>query len=63
MKNRYEQIIENLFFSHYKAGVTTFEFERNEIEQQGRKLKIRLPKNLGDLIYSFRYRIPLPVSV
>jgi len=63
VKNRYEQIIENVFFSHYKAGTASFEFERREIEQQARKLKIRLPKNLGDLIYSFRYRIALPESV
>lgn len=62
-KNRYERLIEAIFLSHYKQGRAEFEFEREEIEQFARKLRIRLPKNLGDLIYSFRYRVSLPEAV
>jgi hypothetical protein len=38
-------------------------FERKEIEKYAAELKIELPKNLGDLVYSFRYRALLPSSI
>jgi len=62
-KNRYERLIEAIFLSHYSAGCAEFEFEREEIERFARKLRIKLPKNLGDLIYSFRYRASLPDAI
>ncbi len=61
--NRYSQLIEAIFFAHFKKGKTEFEFSREEIEHHAEILKIKLPKNLGDLIYSFRYRTPLPERV
>jgi hypothetical protein len=63
VKNRYERLIEAIFLSHYTPGCTEFEFEREEIEKFARKLRIKLPKNLGDLIYSFRYRVSLPDAI
>ncbi len=60
MLNIYEMIIEEIFKSHYQKGLTDFEFEREEIEAVSKRLKINLPKNIGDLIYSFRYRNQLP---
>lgn len=62
-KNRYVQLIEDIFFKHHKPGMTEFEFVREEIESSAKKLKIKLPKNQGDLIYSFRYRVELPESI
>ncbi|MBW4550327.1 MAG: endonuclease [Aphanocapsa sp. GSE-SYN-MK-11-07L] len=62
-QNRYEQIIEHIFFSHYKDGMTEIPFTREEIAQAGERLKINLPKNLGDVVYSFRYRNDLPVAI
>ncbi len=62
-KNRYERLIEAIFLSHYSPGTTEFDFECQEIENFAIKLKIRLPKNLGDLIYSFRYRASLPEAI
>lgn len=38
-------------------------FERDDIVKVARELKIELPKNLGDVVYSFRYRTPLPESM
>lgn len=38
-------------------------FERVEIETIARQLRIKLPKNIGDLIYTFRYRAILPERV
>ena len=61
--NRYTQIIERLFLSHYKKGDTEVPFEREDIVRVAHDLGVRLPKNLGDVIYSFRYRTPLPKSV
>jgi hypothetical protein len=62
-KNRYSQIIEAIFAKYYKEGATEVPFERADINEAAQKLGIRLPKNLGDIIYSFRYRTPLPDSV
>lgn len=61
--NRYSQIIERLFISNYKEGMREVNFTRQEIETIAAKLKIKLPKNLGDIIYSFRYRTSLPESI
>jgi hypothetical protein len=61
--NRYEQIIERIFMSHYTRGTEEFTFARDEIIRYARELGVELPKNLGDVIYSFRYRAELPKSV
>ncbi len=61
--NRYAAIIEGIFFAHWKKGMTEFEFDRTEIKQWAEKLKVVLPDNIGDLIYSFRFRTPLPDAV
>jgi hypothetical protein len=53
---RYEQLIEAIFIKHYIPGSTEFLFDRQDIELTARELDIALPKNLGDVIYSFRYR-------
>lgn len=61
--NRYSAIIEKLFFSKYKKGMREVAFERVEMEEFAAKLKVKLPKNLGDLVYSFRYRALLPATI
>lgn len=62
-KNRYSAILECIFTSKFKAGVRQVDFERGEIEIVARQLRVKLPKNLGDLIYSFRYRTDLPERI
>jgi hypothetical protein len=61
--NRYSQIIETIFFAHYTEGDREVSFDREEITSTAFKLEIALPKNLGDVIYSFRYRATLPESI
>lgn len=61
--SRYSKIIEQIFLSRYKDGAVEILFEREDIVRVAKKLGIKLPKNLGDVIYSFRYRTPLPESV
>lgn len=61
--NRYSSIIERIFFAHFTNGIKEFEFLRTEIETTAHDLEIKLPKNQGDIIYSFRYRNELPQSI
>ncbi len=61
--NRYVQIIERVFTEHYRSGASRVEFLRSDLERIAGELRIALPKNLGDLIYTFRYRVNLPESV
>lgn len=63
LPNRYDQIIESIFFKHYAEGLDEISFERQEIIHIAEELGIVLPKNLGDLIYSFRYRTELPSTI
>lgn len=62
-KARYGRIIEAVFQRYWKKGKTEFSFERDELTQACRELKIEPPKNLGDIIYTFRYRRDLPESI
>lgn len=61
--SRYDAIIERIFFSHWEEGVSQFDFARDEIKSCADSLGIKLPENIGDLIYSFRFRKPLPEKV
>lgn len=61
--NRYQALIEKIFFKHYAKKVTEFEFDRTELIDAAKDLKVKLPKNLGDVIYSIRYRASLPESI
>jgi len=61
--NRYSAIIGTIFKNHYKPGNTQFEFSRDEFVGIAQALKIALPKNLGDTIYSFRFRNVLPDEI
>ena len=61
--NRYTQIIERIFSAHYTPGSRAVEFARAEIETVAAELNVKLPKNLGDIVYTFRYRAALPESI
>lgn len=59
----YNRIIERIFFRHYRKKASSVEFTREEIPVTAKELKVPVPDNLGDVIYSFRYRRPLPSSI
>lgn len=61
--NRYQVIISRIFSDHYSRGITEFEFARDEIVTIASDLGIKLPKNLGDVIYAMRYRTELPQGI
>ena len=62
-KNRYDQLIEKVFFKNYNKGSDKVDFKREEFEPIAKELGIKLPKNLGDIIYSYRYRNKLPKRI
>lgn len=61
--NRYSGLIEHIFLQRYAAGIAEVPFLRTDIALAAAELEMRLPKNLGDLVYSFRYRSALPDSI
>ncbi len=63
IRNRYARIIDEIFRSHHTEGARDFTFERQELIDVARRLGIALPKNPGDVVYSFRYRATLPESI
>lgn len=62
-QNRYSKILERIFNSHHQQGMTAVDFTREEMVRVADELGIALPKNLGDLIYSFRFRVDIPASI
>ncbi len=61
--NRYAKLIARIFLDHYIKGGREVIFQREDLVHTAKKLGVRLPKNLGDIIYSFRYRTTLPESI
>ena len=61
--NRYKILIEKIFFAHWTKDSTQFEFARDEIKKTALSLSIEIPDNVGDIPYSFRYRVKLPRSI
>lgn len=61
--NRYQALIDKVFFDHFTEGKTEFGFRREELEEAVAALGVARPKNLGDVTYTFRHRSPLPDSI
>lgn len=61
--NAYDSIILDIFTRYYTEGATEFEFSRADIEEAAERTKVKTPKNLGDVVYTFRYRRQLPKGV
>jgi hypothetical protein len=61
--NRYAKLVEKIFFDGYTLGATSLDFTRTDIETNAAELAIELPKNVGDVIYSFRFRTKLPPRI
>lgn len=61
--NRYKRLIEKIFSDRYKGGATNVPFDREDIPAAASELGVDLPKNLGDVVYSLRYRTPMPDTI
>lgn len=66
-ENRYKQLIAHIFFDskfgNYQPSDTVVRFKRGDLSKAAEELDIELPKNLGDVLYSFRHRVELPDSI
>ena len=62
-QSRYFSLVEKIFFDRYRKGTTEIPFERSDLADAADALGIELPKNLGDVVYSIRYRTPMPAKV
>lgn len=60
---RYAALLEYVFLANYVEGATEVTFTKDEFEAAAEELEIVLPKNVPDLIYSFRYRTDLPPNI
>ncbi len=63
MPSRYERIIETVFFANYSPKKKRVPFGRQECVHASEKLGIDRIRNLGDIMYSFRFRRPLPETI
>jgi hypothetical protein len=61
--NRYARIIERVFLAHYRDGAEQVFFTRDDLERAAAVLNVKLPKNIGDVIYSFRFRSSFPDAI
>jgi hypothetical protein len=62
-ESRYHQLIEKIFFDKYTPGATSIPWARSELKTAAKVLGIELPDNLGDVLYSIRFRTPMPQSI
>lgn len=61
--SRYSDILEKVFEMKFTKGMKKIPFERTDLDIATDKLKIDRIKNLGDIVYSVRYREELPDSI
>lgn len=61
--SRYNALIERIFTDRYRSGATRVEFRREDLISTAQELGVAVPKNLGDVVYSLRYRAAMPESV
>lgn len=61
--NRYLALIESVFKRLHTPGATEFTFSRTELAEAAMNLGIKLPSNVGDVIYSVRYRTAMPECI
>ncbi len=60
---QYIPIIVHIFEKHWKKGLDAFEFHRDEMVDAAAILGVERPDNLGDVIYSFKFRRELPKAI
>jgi hypothetical protein len=60
---QYSSIIARIFKNHWKKGVEEFEFHRDELVAAAVAVGVERPDNLGDVIYSFKFRREMPAEI
>ena len=62
MASKYDGVIERVFFNNF-SQTSTVPFDREELAQACRDLGFDRIKNLGDIVYSYRFRKELPAKI
>lgn len=62
-ENRYSALLEKVFFDGYSKGGREVFFAREDLVKAAKTLSIKTPKNLGDIVYSARYRTSLSDAI
>jgi hypothetical protein len=60
---QYVPIILYIFRKYWTLGTDQFEFHRDDLVKAAVAIGVERPDNLGDVIYSFRYRRELPTEI
>jgi hypothetical protein len=60
---QYATIIARVFSKFRTKNQSEFEFHRDELVEAAKEIGVERPDNLGDVIYSFRYRRALPDEI
>ena len=58
----YASCIKHVFNGRYTQGASSVSFTRQDVENAAKKLGLD-PKNVGDVIYAYRYRRDLPTEI
>lgn len=61
--NRYAQILCWVFEQHYSKGDEHVEWQRDALNDGADALGLNRVKNLGDLVYTYRFRADIPESI
>lgn len=61
--SRYDEIISAVFFEHHTTGAAEVPFDREACVKASQKLGMPRIKNLGDIMYSYRFRRELPEPI
>lgn len=59
----YAAVMERLFFSRHVPGERSLDFDRSEIVTMADELGLDVAKNLGDVVYAYKYRRDLPDAI
>ena len=61
--NRYIDIIKWVFKRNFRSGSKEVGFPRTQLAEAALDLGVEAPKNLGDVVYSIRYRTDMPTEI
>jgi hypothetical protein len=59
----YTEILVHIFSEKWKKGMKSVPFARADLIHAAKALDVEVPKNLGDVIYSLRYRTAMPEKI
>lgn len=63
MATNYDSIIKHVFAKRFEAGAALVRFTRDDLVEAAIELGLERPKNIGDIVYTYRYRRTLPAEI